>query len=388
MKISGKTLLQIDRLFRLPQKIAGALLNVFGRIDRSPLDRIMVIKFMGLGSLTQLASLCEKQNINKNKIVLLTLKSNEDLCTLMGFRNTVFIRIQNIFMLLMDCVTLYSSVRKMKIAFVVDFERCSHAVSLFRSVLCYFARCRSLSFMPSDKNSSISHTILPVDKFNQQQLFLKGLEQVPSFTETLKKTRKEIDPLKILISINSSNYFLARRYSIECFAEVIRALHAFNPSYDIYLTGSAEESDYVFQLEKKLGELKVTNSAGKWSLARLQSELSTCALFITCDSGPLHMAVAFEVQTIAIWGPTQPEHFGYQHINNLHNVSLGLACSPCLTTPASHPAIACCQRIDCLKDFSPQIVIGKAKALLTVGQQLKSTVHDIGISRLAEPSIL
>ncbi len=59
-----------------------------------------------------------------------------------------------------------------------------------------------------------------------------------------------VDPLKILININASNYLLARRYPVDCFTEIVYSLNEWNSSLEFYLTGSREEIEYVSILEK------------------------------------------------------------------------------------------------------------------------------------------
>ncbi|CAN5422327.1 hypothetical protein BH10BAC4_BH10BAC4_13680 [soil metagenome] len=368
MKITGKTLLRIDRLFWLPHRLSGFLSNVFGKIHKNESNQVLLIKFMGLGSIIHLSSLCNKNNVDRSRVMLLTLEANRPLCDLIGFSNTRFVRTNGLLVFCKDCVRILLSMRQQRPALIIDYERCSHAVGFFRTLLGLIAQSKTLSFEKERTLSTEKRVIYSIKDFNQEELFLKGIEFLPQAISQTSVRKVESNPFKILININASNYLLARRYSIDRFAEVIRELHEWNPLLEFYLTGSTEEKSYVELLEKQLTGLPIKNVTGKWDLEKLQKELLTSSLFITCDSGPLHLAVELGASTIAVWGPTQPEHFGYEKIDHLHNISLRLRCAPCFKHPASDPAYACHGRIDCLKELSSTIITNKAKHILSSKQ--------------------
>src|SRR5207245_9448978 len=46
--------------------------------------------------------------------------------------------------------------------------------------------------------------------------------------------------------------------------------------------------------------------SGRTRVRRLMALIKQCRLFITSDTGPMHIATAFGVPTVAIFGPTDP----------------------------------------------------------------------------------
>jgi len=69
--------------------------------------------------------------------------------------------------------------------------------------------------------------------------------------------------------------------------------------------------------------------SGRTTVRRLMALIKQCRLFITNDTGPMHIATAFGVPTVAIFGPTDPattSPFGSRHELVRHPVD----CSPCL----------------------------------------------------------
>ena len=72
------------------------------------------------------------------------------------------------------------------------------------------------------------------------------------------------------------------------------------------------------------------NLAGKLSLIELQEALSICDLFITNDSGPMHIAAALGIPTVAIFGPGHPSQFGpYTSPDRYRVLQKHAECRPC-----------------------------------------------------------
>ena len=88
---------------------------------------------------------------------------------------------------------------------------------------------------------------------------------------------------------------LAREVDISLFAKVVKVLR---DKYDkVYVIGSASQRDYI---DKKYAGVEFCNIAGKISLAELTIVLSKTKKFFTTDTGPMHLADALEVNSVAI----------------------------------------------------------------------------------------
>lgn len=82
------------------------------------------------------------------------------------------------------------------------------------------------------------------------------------------------------------------------------------------------------------GEMNVPSSAdnktGKVSLSALIEFIAQSAIFITTDSGPMHIATALNIPTIAIFGPTTKELGFYPTFKNIKVIEYAcLKCRPC-----------------------------------------------------------
>ena len=75
--------------------------------------------------------------------------------------------------------------------------------------------------------------------------------------------------------------------------------------------GAKEISD-----EEMVGEAvslmrhKPVVGTGKFSIGELAAAIRRCSLFITNDSGPMHIAVSQRVPLVALYGPSNPEFYG------------------------------------------------------------------------------
>ncbi len=372
MRISARSLLVLDRFFWLPHTLTELIYFRSGSFD-SHSDHTFVIKLMGMGSIIRFASLCEQHQVDKSKMTLITFSRQQEICQLFGFPHLFIIRSNSPLRFFRDCLYLFREVRKKNPSHIIDFERCSHAVSLFRLLLAMRGKCNSLSFEAGRFVNHKNLVIHPADKISLEQLFLLGIEKM---TKTSNKTIDthviKVHQKKVLININASDFLLARRYPIESYAEVIRQLHQADQNLQFHLTGSAHEFEYVQKLADQLAGLPIHNQAGKWNLSQLIHEFSNCALFITGDSGPVHLGIHLNIPMLALWGPTQAAHFGYRPTKNLISLSLLLSCSPCFTHPTSKPALFCKGRIDCLANLSPSLVKQEAIKLLSQSTPLRS----------------
>ena len=135
-----------------------------------------------------------------------------------------------------------------------------------------------------------------------------------------------------------ASYGSAKRWYPEEFAKVAGELSG---QYDIVIFGGPGETDIASDIEKSLIENGITNYqnlAGKTSITALIENISNLDLFITGDSGPMHVAAAFQVPTVAIFGPTKDDETSQWMNDKSVIVKKNLDCQPCMkrTCPLKH----------------------------------------------------
>src|SRR2546428_4797110 len=137
-----------------------------------------------------------------------------------------------------------------------------------------------------------------------------------------------VNPKKVLIGLNpGSVYGTAKRWLPERFAEVADRAAAEHGGVVLIFGGQGEEELGAALAGKMTAPTLVLS--GRTTVRRLMALIKQCRLFITNDTGPMHIATAFGVPTVAIFGPTDPlttSPFGSGHELVRHPVD----CSPCL----------------------------------------------------------
>ena len=142
-----------------------------------------------------------------------------------------------------------------------------------------------------------------------------------------------------LLGINpGGSYGSAKRWYPQEFAQVAAKLSS---EYDIVFFGGPEEIDIAKEIEKALNEKGVTNYqnlVGKTTIQELINQISNLDLFISGDSGPMHIAAALEIPTVSIFGPTKDYETSQWMNKHSAVVKKNLECQPCMkrTCPLNH----------------------------------------------------
>ncbi|MCC7201576.1 MAG: lipopolysaccharide heptosyltransferase II [Nitrospirae bacterium] len=137
----------------------------------------------------------------------------------------------------------------------------------------------------------------------------------------------DIQDGSLIIGINpGAAYGSAKRWYPERFALVARTL-VNQCGAKVILFGSRQEREIAAEIENLAG-VPLINMAGKTTIRELMSLIKQCHIFITNDSGPMHIASALDVPVVAIFGSTDPEKTG--PMGSRHVIIRKEAeCSPC-----------------------------------------------------------
>lgn len=131
-----------------------------------------------------------------------------------------------------------------------------------------------------------------------------------------------------LVGLNPGAFFgSAKRWLPERYAsladQLIEALGA-----DVLIFGAASERAMASEMAHAMHHPPKIFS-GETTLAELAALLSCCALIVTNDSGPMHVAAAVGTRTVAIFGPTD-ERATSPVGSHTRVVKRPVSCSPCL----------------------------------------------------------
>jgi len=98
-----------------------------------------------------------------------------------------------------------------------------------------------------------------------------------------------------------------------------------------------------------------------FSLKEFAEVLRRCNLFISVDTGPMHMAAAMKTPTIGLFGPNTPKKWGPYGFSGLA-IYKDLDCSPC--TKQYLGQISNCKTGECMKEITTKDVLEVAKEAL------------------------
>ncbi len=141
-----------------------------------------------------------------------------------------------------------------------------------------------------------------------------------------RKSREASNDALRLALCPGAEYGPAKRWLAERFAAVAASISA-TKSAKWMLFGTAADAAAGDIVATALGENAV-NRIGQTSLEDLMTELQSCRLLLTNDTGTMHLAAFLGIPVVAIFGSTEPlktAPLGEGHIIVRHHVE----CSPC-----------------------------------------------------------
>lgn len=130
-----------------------------------------------------------------------------------------------------------------------------------------------------------------------------------------------------LVGVHASGGRAIKQWDPERFGEVaVRLVRDRGAS--IVLTGSAGDREMVDAVRRELPAGSVIDLAGTLDLLALAAVIEQLDVYLTGDTGPMHVAAAVGTPVVAIFGPSDPAR--YAPAGDVHRiVRVDLPCSPC-----------------------------------------------------------
>lgn len=178
--------------------------------------------------------------------------------------------------------------------------------------------------------------------------------------------RKEGGGVRRIVALNPGGNWKAKRWPRERFAELGKALLKRFTDIEIMVTGALKDIKLAQEIVSLIGGAeKCYSIAGKTSLNQLAALFDKCALVISADSGPLHLASATGTDTVGLYGPTLPEITGPRGRGMNIVVQRRTDCVlPCYED-------RCPKNYACMRDIEPEDVARAAGEILGRSQRNK-----------------
>ena len=206
------------------------------------------------------------------------------------------------------------------------------------------------------------------DGAHQVQKYLKFVKSALNLKRADDGLKLYFEPRKFdapVLGLNpGASYGSAKRWYPAYFAQV--ALH-FKDKFKIMIFGGAGERDMCEQIEEILNQngVECLNLAGKTSVRELCENIGgigqSGGIFVTNDSGPMHIAAAYKTPTIALFGPTRFTQTCPWRNENARILHLNLECMPCMKR------VCPLGTHECMKGLTPKMVCDKIDEIVKVG---------------------
>jgi len=230
----------------------------------------------------------------------------------------------------------------------------------------------AISFRSSLTSKLLLWSIKAHRKFQYRKNLYEGhqVEKYARFIADIFETHAALEHLKLYqnpymyarptLGINpGATYGSAKRWYPEEFAKVA---HHFRHTHDIVIFGGPNEVGIANEVQTLINASNVTNLAGKTTVQELIEKIAGLSLFITNDSGPMHIAAAFGIPTVALFGPTNATETSPWRNPNAYILSHNLSCAPCMKRECP------IKTHECMKGIKAEEVIDLLERHLSLGR--------------------
>lgn len=169
----------------------------------------------------------------------------------------------------------------------------------------------------------------------------------------LAMQRHGIDSSQRFIGIAPGSAWATKRWPPEHFAVLVKKIAERN--WLPLLIGGAGDRELCASIVQMSQTKSVRNLAGELTVLQSAELLRRCAMMISNDSAPVHLAVAVRTPVIAIFGPTVPA-FGFGPYGDSDRVVQieGLQCRPC----SIHGGDVCpIGTFECMRELTAEVIM-------------------------------
>ena len=118
----------------------------------------------------------------------------------------------------------------------------------------------------------------------------------------------------------------------------------------------------VDSVRQQIGDARTVSLAGVPTLPELAAVLGELDVYVTSDTGPMHLAAAMGTPVVALFGPSDPNRYGPRAPHE-RILRVDLPCSPC--GQVRLPPVRCRGHVpDCMDGITVERVVAQALELL------------------------
>lgn len=315
-----RTIKFIDRYIGNILCLVLGLFNFFRKKTTPNIKNILVIQFWGIGEtiLTLPAIKALRSRFPEARISILATQRNKDVYESFDGYNKLELIDLGVFSIIKFIIN-----NRKRFDLVIDMEEylnISAIIALFvgNKVVGYSHGVRSLLYTDKveyDDKQHTSKTFLDLVKKLGIKSEVISLEKL----QINKKDKQVVDTLLKKLGISEKDLIIgiapgaaesarSRIWPGNRFAKVADKLIEKHKAKIIFV-GAGDERNLIGNVQDSMKN-KSFNLAGRISLKQTFCLIEQCKLFISNDTGPMHIAAAQGVKTIGLFGPNLPIRFG------------------------------------------------------------------------------
>ncbi len=196
--------------------------------------------------------------------------------------------------------------------------------------------------------------------------------------------REGITGKEVLIGFNPGASTLSREWFPKSFIELGRRVLSQNPGARIILTGSPAEVHLCREIARGLEDKgmagkkgaragkesetapRVIIAAGRLSLRETAALIARLKVFVTSDTGPMHIAYALKTPVVALYAVSDPERTGPLQDTKIHRIiKKPRTCDPCVSKKCTYQ--------ECMEQISASEVYAAIEDILKSKKKAKKT---------------
>jgi ADP-heptose:LPS heptosyltransferase len=195
--------------------------------------------------------------------------------------------------------------------------------------------------------------------------FFPSEQETQQTSELLSKYR--LTPAHYIViapggGVNPRQNVFEKRWGTDKYTDLCKLL-AGNPGFPLLLVGSSQEHDLGMEITSRLGD-GIIDFIGRIPFRLTAGLIRNAAMLISNDSSVMHLAVAFDIPSLAVFGPSNPRSL--LPVSKLNQwISSGVDCSPCYCNSIFQG----CDHLRCMRELSPDTVHARVLQMLETKDQ-------------------
>lgn len=165
--------------------------------------------------------------------------------------------------------------------------------------------------------------------------------------------RTALEPIAELmrVAIHPGASIPQRRWPPERYAQLARMLA--ERGVGVVVLGGATDREAAQQITRQLVGFPHVSLAGSSSLAQAAAAVAECDVYVSADTGVLHLAYAVGTPSVHLFGPGVLAKWGPPG-SRFRSLGVAVPCSPCTTYGYTPP---CCQGLVCMLKITAEDVL-------------------------------